>query len=392
MNNDSKLRKNIIGVALLVAVIFCGGVLFYSAGYDYKTVINMTAEKMSPVIHAPDKMVTTIGADDFSIKEENEDLVVSYTSNNPDVVEVDEDGTVTVKGKGNAIITAFSNGGLYYQPTYSKIEVQVNAVDAPTITDSTPGIRTTAVQWNAVKNADGYYVNEYDSEGKLINTDKLKADQTFVEYRKSAAGQTFSYDVVAFAKIDGEEYKGEPSEKVTEETRNALLGQGCETETGGRTGGKAGDQTGKEICIRGWSYNSRASAYNHWGYVARFKDPEKARAAAAAMEAACANPHIGYDKGNRTDIYQYAVAADWDLGAIDTNCECSCSPLVAACVNAAGVEVPISWWTSNKSMRSIMEATGEFEFYTGPGYTSSQEKLQRGDIMVTINHHSGMAL
>ena len=381
----------IVVSSLFAAVLISAAVLlqfaYMNPSHPYGEVINKAVAK----IETPKTIDTVIGTDDFPLKAESndEDLLLSYTSDNPDVATVDEDGTVQIKGKGSAVITVFSMGSLSHTPGFSKTKITVNELAVPKITHSQTGVRSAQIEWKKVDHADGYYVKEYDSAGNLNDTAKVSSDDTFVEFSDRTIGNTYSYEVVAFAETEGEEQLSEPSEKTSETIRDALVGQARDDEHHHLRGGAAGDQTGKEVAIGKWSHGS---SWNNWAYVARFKDPEKARIAADAMEAACNNSHIGYDQSNRTSLYSAAKAAKWDIASITTNCECSCSPLVSVCINAAGVSVPAGWWTANKSMKATMEATGEFEFYTDSSYTDSTRNLKRGDILVTPNRHTGMVL
>ena len=63
-------------------------------------------------------------------------------------------------------------------------------------------------------------------------------------------------------------------------------------ENGKAKGGKAGDQTGKEVCIRTW-YSKP------WNCVIRFHDPDMREKVAIAMENAAKNNNIGYDQNQR---------------------------------------------------------------------------------------------
>ena len=377
--------------ALFVAVLFCGAILLQLAYMNPSGMSSEIVDQVTSKIKTPKTIDAVIGTDDFTldVDSNDKDVVLSYTSDNPDVVKVDENGTLQIEGKGSAVITVFTNGDLFHSPGFSKTTINVGELGVPKITRSKPGVRNTEIGWEKVKHADGYYINEYDSSDKLIDTVKVSAKDDYAEFSDKPIGNTYSYEVIAFTEVGGKEFKGKPSEKVTETARDALIGQARNDEHKKTRGGSAGDQTGKEVAISGWSHGS---SWNHWSYVARFKDPEKARIAADAMEAACNNNHVGYDQSNRTSLYSVAKAANWDIENITTNCECSCSPLVSVCINAAGVSVPAGWWTANKSMKAAMQATGEFEFYTDSSYTASTKNLKRGDILVTTGRHAGMVL
>ena len=69
-----------------------------------------------------------------------------------------------------------------------------------------------------------------------------------------------------------------------------IIGSARIDENGRAHGGKAGDQTGKEVSTQNWYKHSKG-----W-VVLRAKDPKKAAKIAQAMRAACANDNIGYDQ------------------------------------------------------------------------------------------------
>ncbi|MBO5743455.1 MAG: hypothetical protein J6R68_04150 [Clostridia bacterium] len=142
-------------------------------------------------------------------------------------------------------------------------------------------------------------------------------------------------------------------------------------------GGKAGDQTGKEVFTRSW--------YSHpWVYVIRAKDSKAREKIAKAMEQACANNNIGYDQYQRTTLFTLAKEKAWDISKVATKCECDCSSLVAVCVNAAGISVSKDIYTGNQ--KSALANTGKFDIYTDAKYTKSDAYLMRGDILLGNGH------
>ncbi len=148
-------------------------------------------------------------------------------------------------------------------------------------------------------------------------------------------------------------------------------------------GGTAGDQTGKEVCIRNW-YNGG------WNKVIRANDPAVAEKIASAMEEACTNNNIGYDQSQRTTLYEKAKAKNWQIDKITEKCECDCSSLVAVCVNAAGVKVSKDIYTGNEA--KALSATGKFTVLTDTKYTSSNSHLKRGDILLKEGSHTAVVL
>lgn len=142
-------------------------------------------------------------------------------------------------------------------------------------------------------------------------------------------------------------------------------------------GGAAGDQTKKEVCTRSW-YSKP------WTSVIRPKSSTVAEKIAKAMEQACNNDKIGYDQGQRTTLYTYAKAANWDISKVTDACECDCSSLVAVCVNAAGIKVSKDIYTGNE--KAALNATGAFTVLTDSKYTGSSAYLLRGDILLGTGH------
>ena len=72
------------------------------------------------------------------------------------------------------------------------------------------------------------------------------------------------------------------------------IGHASKDENSKIQNGSAGDQTGKEVCIRDWYKHSKG-----W-VVLRCKDAAKREKIAEAMEKACKNSQIGYDQNQRT--------------------------------------------------------------------------------------------
>lgn len=163
------------------------------------------------------------------------------------------------------------------------------------------------------------------------------------------------------------------------------IGHSSKDERGRFSGGVAGDQTGKEVCIRIW-YNGE------WDFVARFKDRTKAARAAAACEHACNNPNVGYDQGGRNTLRAEAKKAGYFLNLIKTPCESDCSAFMGVCVEAAGIPLPEGNGPTTGTLRQVLEATGEFEILTDEKYLTTDAHLQLADILCNEGSHTVMAL
>lgn len=149
-------------------------------------------------------------------------------------------------------------------------------------------------------------------------------------------------------------------------------------------GGKAGDQTGKEVCIREW--------YNRpWNVMIRFIDINMANRFADDMEMAANNDYIGYDQNQRNSLLVKARKYNYNLSRITEPCECDCSSLVAVACMYAGI--PESALTLNgncahtRNLRAMLKATGEVEIYTTIPYLAMTDRLRRGDILLKEGSH-----
>lgn len=145
-------------------------------------------------------------------------------------------------------------------------------------------------------------------------------------------------------------------------------------ENGKATGGKAGDQTGKEVSTQNWYAHSKG-----WR-VFRAKDPLVAEKIAQDMQYACDNPKIGYDQNQRGTLYTVSKPYGFNCSKVKTACETDCSALVRVCCAYAGVMLP-NFRTTNEA--SVLLDSGAFEELKGDKYTKSSTLLRRGDILVT---------
>lgn len=164
------------------------------------------------------------------------------------------------------------------------------------------------------------------------------------------------------------------------------IGHASGDERGKASGGKAGDQTGKEVCIRSWYAKG-------WKVLLRAKDPAVRKGIAQACIAACNNNNLGYDQSGRNTGLQEAKKVGWDFGKITKKAEFDCSSLTAACVQAAGVDV---WDGGNapttRTLESVLVATGAFEALKDKKYLTGTDYLLEGDILLKPGSHVVMVL
>lgn len=142
-------------------------------------------------------------------------------------------------------------------------------------------------------------------------------------------------------------------------------------ENGKITGGKAGDQTGREVAIE--------NAYMHSkGWLAfKPKDRKHALALAQAMIDACNNNNIGYDQNERLGVFKW-VNGGTKIKSISTPCECDCSALVRACILEATGTSLANFNTSSEP--NVLKNSGLFE---EPYIVKDINTLEVGEILVT---------
>ena len=154
-------------------------------------------------------------------------------------------------------------------------------------------------------------------------------------------------------------------------------------------GGKAGDQSKKEVFIRDW--------YNRpWTHVIEFVNPDMAEKAATCMEKACANNHIGYDQYQRNTLLTESRKYGYDPSKVTKNVETDCSALVSLCCMYAGIPESVLYRNGNSAttstLRSRLESTGQVHVYTASKYLKSGEYNHRGAILLYEGHHVAIQL
>ena len=145
-------------------------------------------------------------------------------------------------------------------------------------------------------------------------------------------------------------------------------------ENGKITGGRPGDQTGKEVSTQNWYAHSKG-----WR-VFRAKNAGVGCKIAECMEKICANDRIGYNQAQRGTLYAAVKGHGFDPDALKIKVNTDCSAAVRVCCCYAGIEIG-NFNTSNEA--SYLLATGAFVELTGSEYTRSSDRLRKGDILVT---------
>lgn len=156
-----------------------------------------------------------------------------------------------------------------------------------------------------------------------------------------------------------------------------MIGSARIDENGKASGGKAGDQTGKEVSRQKWY--DQTDPKKAWR-VFRAKDPEVAERTAQNMDWACDNNNIGYDQGQRLTLFNVAKPLGFNCKKVKTKCETDCSALVRVCCAYAGVTLP-NFRTPSEP--AALLNSGAFEELKGEKYSHHSTYLKRGDILVT---------
>lgn len=145
-------------------------------------------------------------------------------------------------------------------------------------------------------------------------------------------------------------------------------------ENGKASGGKAGNQTGRELRKQAWYKHKKG-----WR-VFRAKDPDVAAKIAQDVKWAVNNMKIGYDQGQRTTLYNVSKPHGFNCKMVTTACECDCSALVRVCCAYAGIMLP-NFRTPTEP--AALLNSGAFEEMKGAKYTDSPDYLKTGDILCT---------
>ena len=148
-----------------------------------------------------------------------------------------------------------------------------------------------------------------------------------------------------------------------------LFGSARINENGKATGGKPGDQTGREVSTQSY-YMSRK------GWIAlRQDDPVIAVKLAEAMLEACNNNCIGYNQNKRSGVITQ-LKTFGSLRRIGINTDSDCSSLVRACVIQATGKDPGNFTTANEKQKLMAAGFREVPI-------KKESDCRTGDILVT---------
>lgn len=152
----------------------------------------------------------------------------------------------------------------------------------------------------------------------------------------------------------------------------------------GTVNGSRGDQTGKEVCIRGYYVKP-------WTAVIRFKSPTMRERVAVAMEHAANCGKWGYSQNDRNSGLVEARKVGYDPKLVPVPVNTDCSALVTvACIYAGVPEEALvigGNCSTTSTLKPRLKATGAVDIYTTGDYTRDSEKLIRGDILLAEGKH-----
>lgn len=167
-------------------------------------------------------------------------------------------------------------------------------------------------------------------------------------------------------------------------------------ERGKIAGGVAGDQTGKEICIRTMYFKS-------WHYVLRIATEAVRKQFANNMIDIAKNNNVGYDQSGRNTLLTQAIKVNFDFTKIVVKCECDCSSMVtiallgaiytvlgeAAYKQAYAILVVNGNCATTSTLRSRMRKLTMISVvvYSTKDYTDSTSKAVFGDIYIREGSH-----
>lgn len=149
----------------------------------------------------------------------------------------------------------------------------------------------------------------------------------------------------------------------------AIIASARIDENGNAHGGKAGDQTGQEVCAQKFYQHKKG-----WDCL-RFKNAKVGNDLAGFMLDICNNNHIGYDQYHRNDLFNEISKGKLPQN-IDRDISTDCSATIRSLLWLAGIKTQ-DFTTANE--KSVLLATGQFEYIPNV----NENMLHVGDILVT---------
>lgn len=184
-----------------------------TVNYNSATVkVKLTVQKNKPTLAiAKTKFTKAYGDKAFWIEAESEDNVdITFSSNNKKVVTVNGEGKVSIKGCGTAKITVATVADSKYDSTKKTIKITVKPKKS-TITSLASKKKTQMVlKWKKDSKASGYEI-VYSYNGKSKKVDVKKNGTTSATIKRLKSKKTYSVKIRAYKKVDGKKIYGDYS-------------------------------------------------------------------------------------------------------------------------------------------------------------------------------------
>ncbi len=174
--------------------------------------VKLTVQKSKPTLEiAKTKFTKAYGDKAFWIEAESEDDVdITFSSNNKKVVTVNGEGKVSIKGCGTASITVKTVADSKYDSVKKTIKITVKPKKS-TITSLTSGKKAQMVlKWKKDSKASGYEI-VYSCNGKSKKADVKKNGTTSATIKNLKSKKTYSVKIRAYKKADGKKIYGDYS-------------------------------------------------------------------------------------------------------------------------------------------------------------------------------------
>ena len=165
-----------------------------------------------------------------------------------------------------------------------------------------------------------------------------------------------------------------------------LCGWASQDERAKASGGKAGDQTGKEVKTGNWYDFGQTEVF-------RWKDRNKAVLYASIIKYWCNDSDVGYDQNGRTTLGAWCKKHKWSY-KVNEKVETDCSRMVADGINCTMkkevIKIGETFYTGNLGEKLM--ATGLFTKLTASKYVDDDDYLMTGDIINNPARHVITAL
>ena len=170
------------------------------------------------------------------------------------------------------------------------------------------------------------------------------------------------------------------------------IGEAVANEKGTATGGKPGDQTGREL--RHTVYTNAEKL--NFTMVYRFKNAKAADLCVRKLNLITDSNLVGYcqTEGHRTSLTDELAKYNWNVGNMiktGKKTETDCSALAACCVKALqkiyGSSYDISKTAYSGNLGDILLSTKNFTYINIKALKSHPEQFKKGDALIRPFHH-----